>query len=137
MSRQRNIPDRAAVGDEDPLRLDVAAALAFPDGTMSVATLRRERDAGRLTVERIGNRDYTTIAAIQEMREKCRLAPNPRDCGLDRRDIRLAVSRTSQPTSSSIAAAKYQLEQITSNKPSEPLPNISSRSTSRKSRHRR
>src|SRR6266567_3144841 len=132
MSRQRNIPDRAAVGDEDPLRLDVAAALAFPD-----ATLRRERDAGRLTVERIGNRDYTTIAAIQEMREKCRLAPNPRDCGLDRRDIRLAVSRTSQPTSSSIAAAKYQLEQITSNKPSEPLPNISSRSTSRKSRHRR
>lgn len=37
----------------DPLRLSVAAALAFPDGSMTASGLRRERDRERLIVERI------------------------------------------------------------------------------------
>ncbi len=134
----KQVPDRAAIRDDDPLRLDIAARLAFPDGSMTVAVLRRERDAGRLAVERIGNRDYTTIAAIKEMREQCRLAPNPRDSGSDQRDmIRRAGSPTPPPMSSSIQAAKYQLEQISKNKPNGPLPSTSSKSTYGKSRHHR
>ena len=55
-----------------PLRLTRAAELAFPDGGMTVAGLRREAARGRLTTERIAGKDFTTLAAIEEMRERCR-----------------------------------------------------------------
>src|SRR5947209_3370217 len=133
-----NIPDRAVLCDDDPLRLDIAAALAFPDGSMSVASLRRERDRGRLTVERIGGKDYTTLRFIREMREKCRLAPSPRDCGSDpHNEIRRGALHT-QPHGSSlteiaVAAAKSQLEQIAKTKPKNASPPTLLKST----RHRR
>ena len=56
---------------DTPLRLSVAAAFAFPDGSMSAAGLRREHARGRLVIERIAGRDYTTMRAIQEMRRQC------------------------------------------------------------------
>jgi hypothetical protein len=48
-----------------PLRLGVAAALAFPDGSMAAARLRREADRGRLIIERIAGKDFTTLANIE------------------------------------------------------------------------
>jgi hypothetical protein len=56
-----------------PLRLRVAAELAFPDGSMTASGLRREAARGRLVVERIAGKDYTTLASIQRMRELCRV----------------------------------------------------------------
>src|ERR1700716_160505 len=56
-----------------PLRLSVAAALAFPDGSMTVSGLRREGARGRLAIERVAGKDYTTLAAIEEMRALCRV----------------------------------------------------------------
>jgi hypothetical protein len=56
---------------DTPLRLSVAAAFAFPDGSMSAAGLRREHARGRLVIERVAGRDYTTMRAIQEMRRQC------------------------------------------------------------------
>jgi len=61
------------VGDDQPLRLAVAAALAFPDGSMTASGLRREAARGRLVVERIAGKDYTTLANIERMRELCRV----------------------------------------------------------------
>jgi hypothetical protein len=55
------------------LRLDVAAALAFPDGSMGAPGLRRERDRGRLVTLKIAGKDYTTLADIEQMIEMCRL----------------------------------------------------------------
>jgi hypothetical protein len=44
-----------------PIRLSVAAKLAFPDGSMTASGLRREAARGRLLVERIAGKDYTTL----------------------------------------------------------------------------
>ena len=55
-----------------PMRLADAVRIAFPPGGMTVAGLRRERDAGRLVVERIAGKQFVTLAAIDAMRESCR-----------------------------------------------------------------
>jgi len=66
---------------DTPLRLAVAASLAFPDGSMTASGLRREAARGRLVIERIAGNDYTTLADIKRMREKCRNQPRVPDCG--------------------------------------------------------
>src|ERR1700730_8943939 len=64
-----------------PLRLSVAAALAFPDGSMTASGLRREGARGRLVIERIAGKDYTTVANIERMRELCRVEARVPGCG--------------------------------------------------------
>src|SRR3954452_13512928 len=59
-----------------PLRLAVAAKLAFPDGSMTVSGLRKEAARGNLTIERIAGKDYTTLEYIGEMRKACRVQGN-------------------------------------------------------------
>jgi hypothetical protein len=65
--------DTNHIRPDHPLRLETAVRLAFPDGSMTVSGLRRERDAGRLEVERIAGKDYVTLHAIEEMRRLCRV----------------------------------------------------------------
>ena len=72
---------RESIGEDEPLRLDLAAACAFPDGSMKASGLRREAGRGRLVIERIAGRDYTTLRAIKAMREKCRSEVRVPDCG--------------------------------------------------------
>jgi hypothetical protein len=67
------IPPPEKVTPDTPLRLEIAAALAFPDGSMTASGLRREGTRGRLTIERIAGKDYTTLANIERMRELCRV----------------------------------------------------------------
>jgi hypothetical protein len=67
------LPTLDEISANTPLRLGVAAAIAFPDGTMTASGLRREAARGRLVVERIANKDYTTLAQIERMRELCRV----------------------------------------------------------------
>jgi hypothetical protein len=64
-----------------PLRLGVAVELAFPDGSMSVSGLRKEAERGRLKIERIAGKDYTTLANIKQMRNSCRVKVEGRACG--------------------------------------------------------
>src|ERR1700688_3153565 len=78
---RRLLPSRDSVGLETPLRLSVAAALAFPDGSMTASGLRREGTRGRLTIERIAGKDYTTLGNIERMRELCHVQAKARDCG--------------------------------------------------------
>jgi hypothetical protein len=58
---------RGAIKVDTPLRLSVAAALAFPDGSMTASGLRREAARGRLVIERIAGKDFTTLANINRM----------------------------------------------------------------------
>jgi hypothetical protein len=60
------------IQEDEPLRLEVAAACAFPDGSMGASGLRREAARGRLMIERIAGKDYTTLKAIKNMRDQCR-----------------------------------------------------------------
>ena len=82
-------------GDDTPLRLADALVLAFPNGGMTVSGLRREARRGRLRIERIANKDFTTLTAIREMRERCRIQavakvnfPSRADDGDDKPPIR-------------------------------------------------
>ena len=75
------LPSRTEIELDTPLRLSVAAAFAFPDGSMTVSGLRREATRGKLVVERIAGKDYTTLASIDRMRELCRVEAKVRICG--------------------------------------------------------
>jgi hypothetical protein len=50
MTMRARLPSIEAVGQDAPLRLSVAAALAFPDGSMTASGLRREAVRGRLMI---------------------------------------------------------------------------------------
>jgi hypothetical protein len=69
----QRLPLLEQVTPTTPLRLSVAAALAYPDGSMTASGLRRECARGRLAIERVAGKDYTTLAAIEEMRSLCRV----------------------------------------------------------------
>jgi hypothetical protein len=69
-----------------PLRLATAAKIAFPDGSMTASGLRREAKKGHLVVERIANKDYTTLEAIARMRELCRVQAREPDFTSERPD---------------------------------------------------
>jgi hypothetical protein len=56
-----------------PLRLEIAARLAFPDGSLSVAALRRLAADGLLTIIAVRGKHFTTLADIEEMKTKCRV----------------------------------------------------------------
>lgn len=123
------MPNRPALADitpTTPLRLDLAAQLAFPDGTMTVSGLRKERDRGRLRVSKIAGKEYTTLAAIQEMIEGCVVAPqkvpafgsSPSE--RDRTDPSSApsgASSTTADTSAALDAAKRTVEALKSISP--------------------
>ena len=81
----RSLPPLGAIGEDTPLRLNVAAALAYPDGSMTTSGLRREAARGRLVIERTAGKDYTTLGAIRRMRELCRREARGRDYGSDAR----------------------------------------------------
>jgi hypothetical protein len=106
-SIQHNLPDAKAVGPETPLRLKVAAAIAYPDGSMTASGLRKEAARGRLVIERTAGKDYTTLQAIEEMRKLCRHYPGVRDCGSERQGaISGDGSLTQQSGSSSTQSIK-------------------------------
>jgi hypothetical protein len=85
-----------------PLRLGIAARLAYPDGSMTASGLRKEAGRGRLAIERVAGKDCTTLTAIAEMRKKCLLEPKGRGSGLGRNaDQPVENSSPERPGSSS------------------------------------
>ena len=67
-TQSQSLTAQAEIGPNTPLRLNVAAALAFPDGSMTASGLRKEAGRGRLVIERIAGKDYTTLANVEQMR---------------------------------------------------------------------
>src|ERR1700738_474885 len=66
---------------DHPLRLEDAIKYGFPYGGMTVSGLRREAARGRLIIERIANKDFTSLRNIEEMRKSCRVKAEGRACG--------------------------------------------------------
>jgi hypothetical protein len=111
----RVLPKLNTISPDTPLRLDVAARLAFPDGSMTASGLRRERDRDRLVIERVAGKDYTTLGHINRMRKLCRLEAKARASTYDRRDttkrdtMRQSGSSATEITSKARAALHTML----------------------------
>ncbi len=79
----RVAPRREEIAEDTPLRLDMAAQLAFPDGSITVSSLRREAARGRLQVWRIAGKQMTTLAALRRMMDQCLEKRSPPASGSD------------------------------------------------------
>jgi hypothetical protein len=76
-----SMPPPEKITPDTPLRLEIAAMLAFPDGSMTASGLRREAARGRLVIERVAGKDFTTLRNIEKMRDICRLYRKELDFG--------------------------------------------------------
>ena len=102
----RNLPRVDQILEDTPLRLNIAAALAYPDGSMTANGLRREAARGRLVIERTAGKDYTTLGAIRQMRDLCRLEAKGRDCGSDEHAV------TEEPGSHTTRCGSSEMDSI-------------------------
>ena len=113
MTRKRTL-DPKLIGPNTPLRLSVAAEIAYPDGSMTASGLRREAKKKRLVIERTAGKDYTTLAAIDKMREQCRAQPKEPDCGSNRRltpkTVKSAGTRPGSSATERVKSARAALE---------------------------
>jgi hypothetical protein len=133
MPRLRSSFDPSAIGPDTPLRLETAVKIAFPDGGMTVSGLRRERDRGNLSVERVAGKEFTTLGNIEEMRKKCRVKPKEPGSGSNpKNEIEMGDSSIGrhgssvmEPTKSALAALKMTARAL-----SESSPNTSPANTS-------
>jgi len=66
---------------DTPITLKEACRIVFQD-KITPATLRAEARRGRLIIESIGNKHFTTLAYIEEMRIKCRRPADQQETGL-------------------------------------------------------
>ena len=89
------------IGPDTPLRLKKAAEIAFPAGGMTASGLRQEAKRGRLVIERIANKDFTTLRHIEEMRKQCRDELKARDCGCNQPEKTATERLSSKPSGSS------------------------------------
>src|ERR1017187_3144919 len=104
---QTTLPSWDEVKPDTPLRLSVAAAVAFPDGTMTASGLRKEAARGRLVIERIAGKDYTTLANIERMRELCRVQIKGLDCGfVQKNEMQTGRSESARSGSSEMDRAR-------------------------------
>src|SRR5437016_6269673 len=128
----RALPEMQNVKPDTPLRLDVAAALAYPDGSMTSSGLRREAARGRLAIERVAGKDYTTLAAIENMRALCRVPQKAPVSGFAPKNetstARSASARCGSSETDRARSARAALQKI-ARAPNAPLASISPTST--------
>jgi len=97
--------------DDEPVRLADAARLFFPPGSgITAASLRRMAEQGKLTVERIANKDFTTKNHIKEMRETCRLAKREPVSGSALPAQAIPLSGSSKTTANRLALAALHMK---------------------------
>jgi hypothetical protein len=133
LSPEANHDPQIPVADDTPLRLSVAAALAFPDGTMTASGLRSEARRGRLVIERIANKDFTTMAEINKMRQLCRVEQKAHISGFGQNEEAKAISAPTRPlglsstegSSSPRDALRLKLRQLSKSSANMSLPNTS------------
>jgi hypothetical protein len=90
---------------DEPLRLEDAIKFGFPHGGMTVSGLRNEAKAGRLVIEKIANKHFTTLRAIEEMRKSCRVNQSLPVSGSVRPTKIVIPSGSSSTTESKLALA--------------------------------
>jgi hypothetical protein len=126
VAKRFEIPPPGTITPTSPLRLSVAAKIAFPDGSMSVSALRRMGISGLLTIERIAGKDFTTLANIEEMRTSCRVKPTAPD--FTSKSVQVAPRSGSSGTPESPSKARAALK-ASLQRPRVPLRGISSKNT--------
>jgi hypothetical protein len=106
--------DTPAIGLDDPLRLKDAIRIAFPAGGMTVSGLLREARRGRLIIERIAGKYFTTLRNIEAMRQKCRANPVEPVSGSNQQSTPQAVRSVGKQGGSSatdrVSSARAALE---------------------------
>ena len=127
MSRRTSLEiDLSAIKPDTPLRLDVAARIAYPDGSMTKSGLRREIKRGRLVPERTAGKQYVTLADIQRMRAMCRENPKvPASTFVSAAVATPSTSSSTEKTKSALAAAEMIAQAL-----KRPSPTTSAESTS-------
>jgi hypothetical protein len=97
---------------DTPLRLEDAIKYAFPAGGMTVSGLRKEIERGRLAAYKIANKQFTTLADIEEMKIKCRVPAKDHTSGNDQPVARTASSSRVRSGSSKTAEDKQRLDAL-------------------------
>ncbi|CAX25985.1 Excisionase [Methylorubrum extorquens DM4] len=133
MSRSIGSIDPTRITQTSPLRLEVAASLAYPDGSMTANGLRTEAARGNLRIEKTAGRFYTTLADIERMRERCRVQESAHAYGSAPSAFATGRSSQTRPgsfsTEESISPRDALMAKLRS-------PNSGSQSTSRRSTSR-
>lgn len=107
--------DRSQITDDTPLRLDIAAALKFPDGSIGASSLRKEAARGRLVIWRVAGKDFTSLRELNEMLERCRVQRAPPVSGFDRTKMTVARPSASSKVdgTSAMVALRARIEEMT------------------------
>lgn len=112
-ARATQADERAAIDDDTPLRLELAARLYFhPNSGVTAASLRTEARKGRLAIARIAGKDFTTLRALKEMSKPC--VQGEPDSGYDQPMAAKSSngsSRTGEP-SIALASAMNSLQKL-------------------------
>lgn len=133
MTGKTIVPSRANVLPSTPLRLGVAAVMAFPDGSMTASGLRREHARGRLVVERIAGKLYTTLSEIEKMRALCRENQKVQGSGFESPGmIEASNAKPSGSYSTAHAISPQDALRIMLKAPNNSSPNTSAKSISRR-----
>jgi hypothetical protein len=139
----QRVPSPDTITPTTPLRLDIAAQIAFPDGSIGVSGLRREIERGNLRVEQIAGKTFTTLANIEDMRKKCAIPTKGRESSSEnhggRENPTDGSSSTAMPADVASSARQAHLRQVaqglrnSGRTPKKPSPTTSDESTSRNS----
>jgi len=139
----KRVPSPDTITTTTPLRLDIAAQIAFPDGSIGVSGLRREIERGNLRVEQIAGKTFTTLANIEDMRKKCAIPTKGRESSSEnhggRENPTDGSSSTAMPAAVASSARQAHLRQVaqglrnSGRTPKKPSPTTSDESTSRNS----
>jgi hypothetical protein len=99
LARAKARPDPTQWGEDEVMTLVEAATVFFPQGPLSLSSLRTAAAAGTLEIAKVVGKDLPTPRAIRKLvKPSCRAAkPSRHDSGLE---------RTMKPGSSSTAAGK-------------------------------
>ena len=139
----KHAPSPDTITATTPLRLNIAAQIAFPDGGVGVSGLRREIARGNLRVEQIAGKTFTTLANIEDMRKKCAIPTKGRESSSEnhggRENPTDGSSSTAMPADVASSARQAHLRQVaqglrnSGRTPKKPSLTTSDESTSRNS----
>src|SRR6266581_7362523 len=86
LARAKARPDPAQWGEDEVMTLAEAAAVFFPQGPLTLSSLRRAAAAGTLEIAKVAGKDLTTPRAIRKLvKPSCQAAkPSHHDSGSER-----------------------------------------------------